>query len=160
VAARTVDGGALRILNVIDEHTRVALGSLVARSIGAREVTAHLGRLFAAHGKPAFIRADNGREVIADSVQEWLAGQQVRPVLSEKASPQQNCQIERFNGTMRRETLNGEVFHSVLEAKVVIEEFARLQHPTAHRRLAGQTPAAYAKMARSHDRDDRPGGGE
>jgi hypothetical protein len=81
---------------LVDEHTRVALGSLVARSIGAREVTAH-----------------------------------VRPVFIEKASPQQNCQIERFNGTMRRETFNGELFHSVLEAKVVIEEFARLQHPTA-----------------------------
>jgi putative transposase len=160
VTARTVDGGALRILNVIDEHTRVALGSLVARSIGAREVTVHLGRLFAAHGRPAFIRADNGRDFIADTVQEWLAEQKVRPVFIEKASPQQNCYIERSNGTMRRETLNGELFHSVLEAKVVIEDWLVVYNTRRpHRGLAGQTPAAYAKMAQSRNRDDRPGGG-
>jgi transposase InsO family protein len=160
VSARTVDGGALRILNVIDEHTRVALGSLVGRSIGAREVTVHLARLFTVHGKPGFIRADNGREFIADTVQEWLAGQQVRPAYIEKASPQQNCYIERFNGTMRRETLNGELFHSVLEAKVVLEAWLEVYNTRRpHRGLGGQTPAAYAKMVRSRNRDDRPGGG-
>lgn len=160
VAARTDDGGSLRILNVIDENTRVALGSHVARSIGAVEVTRHLERLFDRHGKPAFIRADNGREFIADTVQQWLAGQQVRPVYVAKASPQQNCYIERFNGSMRRELLNGELFHSVLEAKVVIEEWLVLYNTRrAHRGLGGRTPAAYAKMARSQQADDRSGGG-
>ncbi len=74
VSARTVDGRALRILNVLDEHTREALGSYVARSIGAPQVTKHLERLFARHGKPTFMRADNGREFIA-TVLEWLAEQ-------------------------------------------------------------------------------------
>ncbi|MFN8156952.1 MAG: IS3 family transposase [Candidatus Nanopelagicales bacterium] len=160
VSARTVDGGSLRILNVIDENTRVALGSHVARSIGAVEVTRHLERLFDQHGKPAFIRADNGREFIADTVQEWLAAQQVRPVYVAKASPQQNCYIERFNGSMRRELLNGEQFHSVLEAKVVIDDWLVLYNTRrAHRGLGGKTPAAYAKMARSQHADDRIGGG-
>jgi transposase InsO family protein len=159
VAHRTADGGSLRILNVIDEHTRESLGSMVARSIGARDVTKHLGRLFARHGKPKFIRADNGREFIADLVQEWLATQKVRPAFIEKASPQQNCYIERFNGTMRRELLNGEFFHSVLEARVVVEEFNELYNTRRpHRGLGGQTPTAYAKMARSLLRDQRTGG--
>lgn len=160
VSARTTDGGALRILNVIDEYTRESLGSRVARSIGARDVTTHLEKLFAKHGKPTFIRADNGREFIADLVQEWLGQQQVRPAFIEKASPQQNCFIERFNGSMRRELLNGELFHSVLEAKVVVEQWNELYNTRRpHRGLAGQTPAAYAKMARSRRRDDRTGGG-
>jgi transposase InsO family protein len=159
VAARTADGGPLRILNVLDEHTRVSLGSLVARHIGARSVENHLTKLFAEHGKPKFIRADNGREFIADTLQEWLGEQKVRPVFIEKASPQQNCYIERFNGTQRREVLNGELFHSVLEARVVIDESNEIyNYVRPHRGLGGRTPAAYAKMARSLFNEDRPGG--
>lgn len=159
VAARTADGGPLRILNVLDEHTRVSLGSLVARHIGARSVESHLTKLFAEHGKPKFIRADNGREFIADTLQEWLGEQKVRPVFIEKASPQQNCYIERFNGTQRREVLNGELFHSVLEARVVIDESNEVYNQVRpHRGLGGRTPAAYAKMARSLFNEDRPGG--
>lgn len=115
-------GGPLRILNVLDEHTRVSLGSLVARHIGAKSVEHHLTKLFTEHGKPTFIRADNGREFIAETLQDWLGTQKVRPVFIEKASPQQNFYIERFNGTQRREVINGELFHSVLEARVVIDQ--------------------------------------
>jgi transposase InsO family protein len=150
VSARTDDGGSLRILNVLDGHTREALGSHVARSIGAVDVTRHQERLFTRHGKPAFIRADNGREFIADTVQQWLAEQHVRPAYVAKASPQQSRYIERFNGSMRRELLNGEQFHLVLEAKVVIEEWLVLYSTLrAHRGLGGRTRAAYAKKARS-----------
>jgi putative transposase len=160
VSARTDDGGALRILNVIDEHTRQALGSHVARSIGAREVTRHLERLFTRHGKPVMIRADNGREFIADTVQTWLRAQGVEPVYIAKASPQQNCYIERFNGSMRRELLNAELFTSVLEARVVITAWLELYNTRRpHRGLGGLTPAGYAKMARSQATHDQPGGG-
>lgn len=161
MTARTVDGGALRILNVIDEHTREALGSHVARSIGAREVTKHLTKLFEAHGKPKLIRADNGREFIAETVIEWLQGQGVKAVFIQKASPQQNCYIERFNGSMRRELLNGELFHSVLEAKVVIEQWLELyNHRRPHRGLGGKTPASYAKMVSLLQISEPSGGGE
>ncbi len=61
-------------MNVIDEYTRVALGSHVARSIGANEVVKHLEKLFAKHGRRTLIKADNGREFIADVVQDWLDG--------------------------------------------------------------------------------------
>lgn len=160
MSARTVDGGALRILNVLDEHTREALGSKVARSIGSESVRQHLAKLFAIHGKPKFIRADNGREFIGEELKLWLKEQGVTPIFIEKASPTQNCYIERFNGSMRRELLNGELFHSVLEAKVVIDEWLVLYNTRrSHRGLGGKTPAAYAKMCQSHLDDDPCGGG-
>lgn len=160
MSARTVDGGALRILNVLDEHTRQALGSKVARSIGSESVRKHLEKLFAAHGKPKLLRADNGREFISDTLKAWLLSQGVTPIFIEKASPTQNAYIERFNGSMRRELLNGELFHSVLEAKVVIGEWLELYNTRRpHRGLAGKTPAAYAKMCRSYLDNDTCGGG-
>jgi transposase InsO family protein len=162
MAARTVDGGALRILNVIDEHTREAHESKVARSIGSESVKKHLERLFAVNGTPKYLRADNGREFIGDELRRWLKDDHgVTPVFIEKASPTQNCYIERFNGSMRRELLNGEMFHSVLEAKVVIHDWLELYNTRRpHRGLGGKTPAAYAKMCRSHPDDDPSGGGQ
>jgi transposase InsO family protein len=90
----------LRVLNVMDEYTRVALGSHCARSIGAREVRKHLEKLFAEHGRPAIIRADNGREFIATTLREWLATEGVRGVFIAKAKPWQNgymCPAPRFS---------------------------------------------------------------
>jgi len=160
MSARTVDGGALRILNVLDEHTRQAHPSRVARSIGSESVRKHLEKLFALHGKPKYLRADNGREFISDVLKAWLLGQGVTPVFIAKASPTQNCYIERFNGSMRRELLNGEMFHSVLEAKVVIDEWVGLYNTRRpHRALGGKTPAAYASMCQSELDDDSCGGG-
>jgi transposase InsO family protein len=160
MSARTVDGGALRILNVLDEHTREALGSKVARSIGSESVRKHLEKLFAKRGRPKYIRADNGREFIGEELKLWLKEQGVTPIFIEKASPTQNCFIERFNGSMRRELLNGEMFHSVLEAQVVIDEWNELYNTRRpHRGLGGKTPAAYAKMCRTVSPDDRSGGG-
>ena len=84
----------------------------------------------------------------------------MRPVHIARASPQQNCYIERFNGPMRRELLNGEMFHSVLEAKVVIDDWLVLYNTRRpHRAFGGRTPAAYAKMIRSQQSSDRSGGG-
>ena len=161
LTVRTTDGRAVRVLNVLDECTRESLGSLVARSIGARQVIRHLERLFAKHGKPKIIRADNGREFIADILTAWLTEQGVRAAFIEKASPQQNCFIERFNGTMRREALDGEALHSVLEVKVVVDAFNdRYNTRRPHRGLGMKTPAAYAKELRSRLDEDPCEGGE
>jgi transposase InsO family protein len=160
MSARTVDGGALRILNILDEHTREAHESKVGRSIGSESVRKHLEKLFAKHGKPKYLRADNGREFISEALQKWLLDQGVTPIFIEKASPTQNCYIERFNGSMRRELLNGEMFHTVLEAKVVINEWIELYNTRRpHRSLGGKTPAAYAKMCQSREDSDPCGGG-
>lgn len=144
VASRTEDGLPLRILNVVDEFTRRCLGSKVARHIGARDVAAFLEELFQRHGRPRLLRSDNGREFIAQSLADWLAAQQVGQAFIEKGMPQQNAFVERFNGTMRDEVLNGELFDSVLEAGVVIEQWIEEYNTVRpHRGLGMKTPAAF-----------------
>jgi putative transposase len=144
VAARTEDGQPLRILNVVDEYTRRCLGCRVARSIGARDLIDELEDLFAKHGKPNRIRSDNGREFIAESLAAWLAERKVAQLFIAKGSPQQNAYVERFNGSMRDEVLNGELFHSVLEARVVLHAWIE-QYNTVrpHRGLGFKTPQAF-----------------
>ncbi len=144
VSTRTQDGGPLRVLNVVDEYTRRALGCRVERHIGARDVVAELKTLFKKHGKPAFIRSDNGREFIAESTRAWLAAQGVQPIFIERGSPQQNPYVERFNGTMRDELLNGEHFDSPLEARVMIANWVREYNTLRpHRGLGYKTPVAF-----------------
>lgn len=161
VGRRTADGRPLRVLNVMDEFTRVALGSLCARSIGAREVRQHLSKLFTEHGKPTIIRADNGREFIANLLREWLATEGVRGVFIAKAKPWQNGYMERFNGTVEREVFENELYHSVLEAQVVLDQWIKTYNTRRrHRGLRGQTPAGYAKMIRNEIHGERNGGGK
>jgi putative transposase len=144
VSERTRTGAQIRILNVVDEFTRRSLGSAVAHSIGAKDVRRHLEELFARHGRPEVIRSDNGREFIATSLGAWLAEQGVRTAFIEKGPPQQNPFVERFNGTMRDELLNGEAFDNVLEARVVIESWND-EYNTArpHRGLGMLTPSEF-----------------
>jgi transposase InsO family protein len=144
VAFRTEDGLPLRILNVVDEFTRRCLGSKVARHLGARDVAAFLEELFERHGRPRLLRSDNGREFIAQSLADWLTQQGVAQAFIEKGMPQQNAYVERFNGSMRDEVLNGELFHSVLEARVVIAEWVQEYNTLRpHRGLGMRTPAAF-----------------
>lgn len=159
IKRRTSDGRPVRVLNVIDEFTRVGLGSHVARGIGAKGVKHHLERLFTTHGKPALIRADNGREFIADSLLDWLGEQEVHGVFIAKASPWQNGINERFDGTMERELFGHEIYHSILEVQFVVDAWlTKYNTLRAHRSLAGQTPAAYAKMLQEATPFDRGGG--
>jgi transposase InsO family protein len=155
MSAATSDGMPFRILNVVDEYTRLAVGFHVARNIGARDVAAQLEKMFARHGAPAIIRSDNGREFIADTLVTWLTDRHVTPAFIEKASPQQNCYGERFNGTMRRECLNGEEFDTVLEARVVIGRFIEdYNERRPHRGLGMRTPRAFADEMIGHQRND------
>lgn len=150
VSVRTLDGGPVRVLNVVDEFTRVALGSHVARSIGAPAVRKHLEKLFDIHGKPAMIRSDNGREFIATTLRNWLHDEGVQAVFIAKASPQQNCYVERFNGSMRDELLHGETFRTVTETRVVIDSWLEQYNQIRpHRALGMKTPAAFAAYCES-----------
>jgi len=159
IKRRTSDGRPARVLNVIDEFTRVGLGSHAARAIGAKGVKHHLEHLFKTHGKPTLIRADNGREFIADTLLDWLGEQQVRGVFIAKASPWQNGINERFNGTMERELFGHEVYHSILEVQFVVDAWVEKYNTMrSHRSLGGQTPAAYAKMLREATPYDLGGG--
>ncbi len=145
VSVRLVNGSKFRVLNVVDEYTREALGSKVASSIGAREVIKHLEHLFEIHGKPEMIRSDNGREFIAATVKDWLRDEGVTPVFVAKASPQQNCYVERFNGSMRDELLNRETFRTLTEVRVVIGAWLdQYNNFRPHRGLGMRAPAVFA----------------
>lgn len=159
ITRRTSDGRPVRVLNVIDEFTRFGLGSVAARAIGAKGVRHHLEGLFKTHGKPTLIRADNGREFIADTLLDWLGEQQVRGVFIAKASPWQNGINERFNGTMERELFGHEVYHSILEVQFVVDAWVEKYNTMrVHRSLGGQTPAGYAKMLQEATQYDLGGG--
>jgi transposase InsO family protein len=146
MSARTRDGSPIRILNIVDEYTRLARGCRVDRSIGAAQVIVELERIFDKHGKPQVLRSDNGREFIAATLGDWLTAQGVKTAFVEKGSPQQNAFVERYNGSMRDELLNGEEFDSLLEARVVIGEWvAQYNSLRPHRGLGMLTPAAFAK---------------
>lgn len=145
MSVRTSKGTPLRILNVIDEYTRVCVGFHVGYSIGAETVRTQLARLFVEHGAPGMIRSDNGREFIATGLLTWLREQGVTPIHVAKASPQQNGFIERFNGSMRDELLNRESFHSLTEAKVVIAAWVRQYNQIRpHSAIGMRPPAVYA----------------
>ena len=145
VSFRTRNGSKVRVLNVVDEFTRIAFTPKVALSIGSNDVIAHLEQLFERHGAPSMIRSDNGREFTAESVQAWLRSKSVEPVFIAKASPQQNCYVERFNGSMRDELLHGEVFHSLTEARVLIAHWVNEYNTVRpHRALAMRTPYDFA----------------
>jgi transposase InsO family protein len=150
VALRTQDGRPIRLLNVVDEYTRRGIGFEVARSIGAPRVKSTLERLFAERGRPELIRSDNGKEFTSTKLLDWLAKQGVTAVQVAKASPQQNCYVERFNGIMRDECLDGELFHSVLESKVVIGRYYdEYNNERPHRGLGMMTPAKFDKAERA-----------
>jgi len=149
VHTRTSSGAAIRILNVVDEFTRVALGSRIAPAIGTRDVIKHLAGLLETHKTPRILRSDNGREFTSALLDEWLKTKGISQAFIDPGTPQQNAFVERFNGTMRDEVLNGESFHSVLEARVIINAWVtEYNELRPHRGLGMKTPMEFAKEAK------------
>jgi len=121
VHGRTHDGRAYRILNIIDEFTRECLAIKVARRLRSKDVLETLGKLFIDCGVPKHIRSDNGSEFIALKLREWLQKLGVKTLYIEPGSPWENGYIESFNGKMRDELLNIEIFDTLKEAQVLCE---------------------------------------
>jgi putative transposase len=125
VMARTSDGRAFRILTMIDEYTRECLALLVDRRITSQDVIDQLFNLFVLRGIPEHIRSDNGSEFTASVVRRWLNRLGVKTLFIEPGSPWENGYIESFNGKLRDELLNREIFTMLTEAKILIEEWRR-----------------------------------
>jgi len=125
VHERTHDGRALRLLTVIDEYSRESLAIEVARKLNSRDVLRTLARLFVWHGIPVHIRSDNGPEFTAKLVRRWLKRLNVKTLFIEPGSPWENGYNESFNGKLRDELLNREIFTSLHEAKVLVERWRR-----------------------------------
>jgi len=145
VADRTHDGRPLRMLTVIDEHTRECLAIDVERRLRHDDVIYRLEQLFVEHGVPAHIRSDNGPEFTAIAVREWLGNLDVKPLFIEPGSPWENGYNESFNGKLRDELLNGEVFETLQEAQVLIESWRwEYNHLRPHSSLGYRPPAPEA----------------
>jgi putative transposase len=123
VQDRTHDGRPLRMLTVVDEYTRECLAIDVARRMSAEDVLERLTELFIRRGVPDHIRSDNGAEFTAQAVRDWLAKVGVKTLFIERGSPWENGYVESFNGKLRDELLNREIFFTLLEAKVLIERW-------------------------------------
>ena len=138
---RTHNGIKFRILNVIDEYTRECLAVKVDRRLNSHDVVEVLTDLFTERAVPVHIRSDNGSEFIARRVRDWLERLQVRPLYIEPGSPWENGCIESFNGKMRDELLNGEIFYSLKEAQVLIEMWRKHYNTIRpHSSLGYRTP--------------------
>lgn len=121
VMDRTHDGKAFRMLTVIDEFTRESLAIVVNRKLKSDDVLHCLADLFVKRGVPEHIRSDNGAEFTANAVREWLGRIGVKTLYIEPGSPWENGFNESFNGKLRDEILNTEIFYTLKEAKVLIE---------------------------------------
>lgn len=142
---RLEDGRSLRLLAVIDEYTRECLALEVGRSFTSRDVIEVLQYVFAVRGTPEHIRSDNGPEFVSKRIRLWLRQASVGPLFVAKGSPWENGYIESFNGKLRDELLDREIFLSIEETRWVIDQW-RLDynHHRIHSSLNYQTPAAFA----------------
>jgi len=148
VMARTEDGKAFRILTMIDEYTRECLAMLVNRRITSQDVIDQLFQLIIFRGIPEHIRSDNGPEFTAKAVRSWLNRLSVKTLFIEPRSPWENGYIESFNGKLRDELLNCEVFYTLTEAKVLIEQWRREYNQVRpHSSLGYRPPAPEAVLA-------------
>lgn len=125
VMDRTHDGRALRMLTIMDEYTRECLAIDVARRLNSTDVIDRLFELFITRGIPEYIRSDNGPEFIAKTLCRWLSVIGVKTLYIEPGSPWENGYIESFNGKLRDELLNREIFDTLFEAKVLAERWKR-----------------------------------
>lgn len=147
VQDRTHDGKPFRMLVVIDEHSRECLTIEVGRRLNSQIVLETLADLFITHGPPEHIRSDNGPEFVAIAVRTWLARLGVKTLFIEPGSPWENGYCESFNGKLRDELLNGEIFYTLNEARVLIEWWRRhYKQLRPHSALGYRSPAPAAVL--------------
>ena len=141
----TSDHRKFRMLTIIDEYTRECLAIDVGRSLTRESVLERLTALFIQRGIPEHIRSDNGSEFTAKAVRKWLKALGVTTLYITPGSPWENGYIESFNGKLRDEVLNVEIFDTLLEAKVLIERWRQhYNHVRPHSSLGYKPPAPEA----------------
>ena len=142
---RTHDGRPLRMLTMIDEFTRESLAIRVGRRLCSEDVLDLLTELFVERSTPEYLRSDNGPEMTAKAVRSWLARVGVKTLFIEPGSPWENGYIESFNGRLRDELLNGEIFYTLKEAQVLTEWWRQeYNHVRPHSALGYRPPAPEA----------------
>jgi transposase InsO family protein len=144
VRSMTHEGRTLRMLTLIDEYTRECLAIRVARRLGRYQVIEALADVMLFRGVPENVRSDNGPEFVAKEVRQWLAKLGTGTLYIEPGSPWENGYCESFNGKLRDECLNGEIFYSLKEAQIVIERWRVLYNTLRPHSALGYRPPASA----------------
>ena len=147
VENRTHDGRKFRMLNIIDEFTRECLAIRIDRKLNSTDVIDILSDLFILRGVPGHVRSDNGPEFIARAVREWIVAVGAKTAFIEPGSPWENGYCESFNSKLRDELLNGEIFYSLAEAKVIIEAWRRYYNTERPHSSLGYKPPAPEAIA-------------
>ncbi len=142
VEAQTHDGRKLRLMTLIDEFTRECLAIRVARRINSLGVIETMADVMLVRGVPEHIRSDNGPEMTAKVVRHWLARVGAKTLYIEPGSPWENGYCESFNGKLRDELLNGEIFYSLREAQMVIEQWRNHYNTVRPHSSLGYRPPA------------------
>ena len=139
---QTHNGRPFRILNVIDEFTRECLATRVARNLTVEDVQECLTQLFCKRGVPMHLRSDNGPEFTANHLRRWLNELGASTLFIEPGSPWENGYVESFNGKMRDELLNREIFYTLEEARVLIERWRKEYNQVRPHSALGYRPPA------------------
>jgi putative transposase len=142
LAERTGDGRPLRMLNIVDEYSRECLKIHIDRQVKAADVVYELSELFIERGVPEYVRSDNGSEFTSAFVRDWLRRLGAKTLFIEPGSPWENGYIESFNGKLRDELLNGEVFDTVTEARVITERWRKHYNTIRPHSSLGYKPPA------------------
>jgi transposase InsO family protein len=141
------DGSCIRLLVVVDEWTRECLSIDVARQLGSDDVLERLSWLMATRGVPDHVRSDNGSEFTAKAVRAWLGKVGVKTLYIEPGSPWENGYVVSLNGKLRDELLNGEIFYTVAEARVLIERWREHYNRVRPHSALGYRPPAPEAIA-------------
>jgi transposase InsO family protein len=130
------------MLNVLDEFTLECLAIRVDRKLKSTDVIDVLSDLFILRGVPEHVRSDNGPEFVAKAVQDWIAAVGAKTAYIEPGSPWENGYIESFNARLRDELLDGEIFYSIAEARIIIESWRRFYNTLRPHGSLGYRPPA------------------
>jgi transposase InsO family protein len=142
VEGQTHDGRKVRLMTLIDEFTRECLAIRVARRINSLGVLETMADVMLVRGIPEHVRSDNGPEMTAKIVRQWLASVGAKTMYIAPGSPWENGYCESFNGKLRDELLNGEIFYSLKEAQVVIEQWRKHYNTIRPHSSLGYRPPA------------------
>jgi putative transposase len=139
------DGRKIRTLNIVEHFNRECMGINVSRSIPAVKVIEYMERAIEKHGKPEYLRTDNGSELTSKVFQLWMKEKKIKWSPIEKGCPQQNAIVERFNRTYREDVLDANLFFSVEHAQNITDQWVEEYNTVRpHQSLNQLSPKEYA----------------
>jgi transposase InsO family protein len=145
IADRSVCGGPLKWLTLVDEYTRECLAVHVGRLVKGADVRRVLARVVGRRGAPTRIRSDNGAEFICEALRRWLPGKGAAAIPVAPGKPWENGCIESFHSRFRDEFLEVEEFEAVPDAKEKGEWFRREYNTIRpHSSLGYDTPRHFS----------------